>query len=258
MKNLVLILVLSSISLMGCSSDNSGRSFSKAKVARQSGGSFAHEHRININISNEDVSVAVQAIINSCEDDKVNECTLLASDVSAGDYSRGELRLRLSPEGIDPLIELAESYGSIISISTTVEDLTEVLADYETRLEMLIRYREQLQTLELRAENDIDSLIKVAEELTTVQSKIESLTGEQNHQIRRTLTDIVNISFTTYSYTSFFGPISSSIRDFGEDLSEGIASVITGAAYVIPWLIFLFPFLYMVRKFWKRKADRNA
>ena len=49
----------------------------------------------------------------------------------------------------------------------------------------------------------------------------------------------------------FWSPVKRSLGDFGSNLSEGIASAITGAAYLLPGALILFVLGLLVRKVWR-------
>ena len=258
MKKFNFFAIFICLYLVGCtkSSNEQYSNVSNLSVMRQTGGTFAYEHSLSVSVPNNDISNSVQAVIELCKEDRNNECTVLSSNYDVSDYSRGDVKIRIKPAGVNPLIQKASSFGKVTNLSTKVEDLAEVISDYDTRLEMLTTYRQKLQELETNASNDIDAMIKVTKELTQVQADIEKLTGESSYQKRRTQTDIINILFLSDKYSSFWSPISKSISDYWKNLSDGISYAITGTAYVIPWLIILVPIFILIRIIWRKTKSK--
>jgi two-component sensor histidine kinase len=79
---------------------------------------------------------------------------------------------------VEDLVGFASGLGRLESRSTTVEDLAEAIQDTQARIEMLTAYRKQLLELRAKATTNIEAAIKIASELSTVQSDIERATGE--------------------------------------------------------------------------------
>ena len=119
---------------------------------------------------------------------------------------------------------------------------------------MLTTYRKQLLELQRKAASNIDAAIKVASELSTVQSNLEQATGQAAYQTKRTTTDIVTVHFSVTESKAFWRPIRESFRDFFGNLSEGISQAITAVAFILPWLIVVIPGLYLVRFLWRRRG----
>jgi len=117
---------------------------------------------------------------------------------------------------------------------------------------MLTQYRERLVDLEKQSSNDVDALIKVATELSKVQSDIEYTTGEKAQLNRRVKMDILTIDIIVLSATANQSPIVTSLSNFFSDFSYGVAQVITALAYIIPWLLPLTLFVWVCRRLWRR------
>jgi hypothetical protein len=149
-------------------------------------------------------------------------------------------------------VALAASGGEVASRNTSAEDLQGPIRDTAKRLDMLRSYREKLLALEGKVGNNAEALIKLSQELATVQSELEAASGVEAGLMERVNMDLLNISIQSRSQRGFWSPVKRSARDFGSNLSEGIASAITGAAYLLPWSLILFVFGLLVRKVWKR------
>jgi len=124
----------------------------------------------------------------------------------------------------------------------------------ESRVEMLTNYRKQLLELQAKATTNIDAAIKIASELSTVQSNLEKASGEAAFQVKRTTTDVVTVRFSVTEQKAFWRPIREALRDFFGNLSNGVSQAITAVAYILPWLLVVIPGLYLVRFLWKRRG----
>jgi hypothetical protein len=120
---------------------------------------------------------------------------------------------------------------------------------------MLTTYRKQLLELQSKAGPNIDAAIKVASELSTVQSNLEQSTGQAAYQAKRTTTDVVTIRLWVTEQKASWRPIRESVRNFFGNLSEGISQAITAVAYILPWLLVVIPGLYLVRFLWRRRGQ---
>ena len=150
------------------------------------------------------------------------------------------------------MIALAAAGGEVASRNTSAEDLEGPIRDNAKRLDMLRSYREKLLALENKVGNNAEALIKLSHELATVQSELESATGVEARLMERVQMDLLNISIQSRTQRGFWSPVKRSLGDFGSNLSEGIASAITGAAYMLPWALILFIFGVVVRKVWRK------
>jgi Domain of unknown function (DUF4349) len=215
---------------------------------------LSREHSVTVEVPESELRSSFQRLSDRCTTDTANHCTLLQSDVSSGQFSTGLIKLRIDPKAVEDLIGFAAGLGRLEHRSTQVEDLADAIQDTQSRIEMLTTYRKQLLELQARAGTNIDAAIKVASELSTVQSNLEQATGQAAYQAKRTTTDVVTIRFWVTEQRAFWHPIRESVRNFFENLSEGISQAITAVAYILPWLLVVIPGLYLVRFLWRRRG----
>jgi len=261
-----IIIVFTTILLFisGCS-DNSTQNIAKplakeieAEAKQRSRTKYlAYEHKVAVTIAEKIIQKIYEKIIDSCANDNEYNCTILQSNLSTGRHATGEIKLRIKPEGVSHFLALASENGSITRQSTRVEDLSEVIIESEKRLEMLEAYREKLEELEQKSNNDIEALIKIASELSTVQSNIEYAFGAKANLLQRVKMDIVHINLHTPLHESFWLPISTASNNFGGNLSDGISQTITVLAYLLPWLFILYLVVYGVRYVWRRGKTKS-
>lgn len=219
---------------------------------------LAYEHRITIDLHKDETKGVFEKIISYCAKDTKSNCAVLHSSLDTGEYASGNIQIRILPEGVAPLINLVSEQGGISKKSTDVVDLQDAIINGNKRLEMLLQYQARLVELEKQPNSDIESLIKIAQELSKVQSDIEYTEGQKATLLQRTQMDIVHISLDTDSYLSFWGPISDSLTDFGEALSEGISDTIVAVAYLLPWVVIGILLLVVLRLVWRKtRANPN-
>ncbi len=219
---------------------------------------LAYEHTVAIEADDDKVAPLFDAAQAACREAAAEACVVLDARITrGGSSSLAALRFRAKPEGIKKLIAAVSGMGKVSSLSTTAEDITGPIADTAKQLTMLTDYRARLEALRSRA-TDVDSLIKLNHELAEVQGKIEGLTGEQAHLLQRVETEILNVSISSYRNRSFWSPIGESFSGFGNDLSDGIATAITGVAYIIPWGLLLALIAWGLRKLWKGRKRKPA
>ena len=217
-------------------------------------GTLSREHSVTIEVPESDLRSGFQRLTDRCTADTANHCTILQSDVSSGQFVSGLVKLRIDPKAVEDLIGFAAGLGRLEHRSTQVEDLADAIQDTQSRIEMMTTYRKQLLELQAKAGNNIDAAIKVASELSTVQSHLEQATGQAAYQVKRTTTDVVTIRLWVTEQKAFWRPIRESVRNFFGNLSEGISQAITAVAYILPWLLVVIPGLYLVLFLWRRRG----
>lgn len=214
---------------------------------------LAFEHFITIDLSENQLEATHQKLLAACNADKQHNCTVLESNINAGDYPSANIRLRVNPEGVKSLTTLVTQSGKITTQSTRVEDLASPIIDSEKRIAMLTAHRDRLLALEEKAGNDIDALIKVSQELANTQASLEDITGQNQYLMQRVNMQIMNIQLVVENRLSFWKPIKQALDNFSNQLAYGVASVIRTVANFLPWLIVLLLGVTIIRFIRKRK-----
>ena len=253
--NFIMLLVL--FALMGCAKkEGSGAPMpapSGSKVAEAVNRTLAYEHQITIDTDETNITAVFNASLAACQLAAADFCVVLESRTTGGRYPSAALKFRAKPAGIQKLIGALSQQGHVVSQSTTAEDLGGPIGDNEKKVALLSDYRTKLELLRGRASNEIDALIKVNKELAQVQSDLEALQGTHSNLKRRVDTELLSVSIQSIQRRAFFTPLSDAARDFGPNLSQGIATTITGIAYLIPWTLVIFLIVWIVRKIWSRR-----
>lgn len=213
---------------------------------------LAYEHSLSLDIEEQKLAVVFEAAQTACREAADELCSVLASHVSAGRTASASLKFRARPNGIRKIVAALSRQADVTNQSTSAEDLEGPIADAAKKLAMLKDYRSKLEALRGRASNDVDALIKVNRELAQVQSELEASEGTHAHLVQRVETEILNVFIRSIEHRAFWRPIGFAISDFGGNLSQGISIVITGIAFLIPWLIVLAIVAWGGRKLWRR------
>jgi hypothetical protein len=217
-------------------------------------GTLSREHTVVIDLSEAALETGFRKVVDRCMADSDHHCTILQSDLSSGQYPSGLIKLRIEPAAVEDLVAFASGLGRLESRATTVEDLAQSIQDTQSRIEMLTTYRKQLLELRAKATTNIEAAIKIASELSTVQSDLERATGEAAFQTKRVTIDVVTLRFDVTEQRAFWRPVREALRDFLGHLSEGMSQAITAVAYIVPWLFIAVPGLYLVRFLWRRRG----
>jgi hypothetical protein len=247
--------------LAGCSKAervSGAQNYAEPKQAAAARGKFlAYEHSISIDTAEENVLPLADKLQAACAADTANTCTLLQSSKGSGRDVSAHLRVRAKPAGIEALIKLASSGGDVAHQEIRVDDLAKAISDSDKQLDMLRQYQRKLSELESRSGNNLETLMKVAKELAQVQAELEQAMGQNAHLLQRVNLDLLDVQISARHRQSFWTPVRHALDDFSGDLSRGISSVVTGAAYLLPWLLVGAIALAGGRRLWRwRKKSR--
>ncbi|WP_374581882.1 DUF4349 domain-containing protein [Pseudoduganella sp.] len=222
----------------------------------QRGKYLAYEHSVTVDAAEGDVKPLLDKLVAACHADVANQCTLLASGVQGGRESSANVRVRIKRPGVDKLVALAAAGGEVASRNTAAEDLEGPIRDNAKRLDMLRSYQQKLQALEAKSSNNVEALVKLSQELASVQSELEAATGVEARLMERVNMDLLNIAIQSRTQRGFWSPVKRALGDFGSNLSEGIASAVTGVAYLIPWALILLVVGALGRKIWRKARNK--
>ena len=261
LKRALGLIAFTTIIVSGCRRHDSGRDqtmaplmLAKAEASSQNTSTLSREHTVVVDVRETELAGGFRRVADRCTSDSEHHCTILQSDLSSGEVPSGFIKLRIDPAAIEDLVSFVVRQGKIERRSTQVEDLADAIADTQARIEMLKSYRQQLLALQGKAGTNVEAAIKLASELSTVQTNLERVNGEAAFQTKRVTTDVVRIEFVVAEHKAFWRPVHEAVRDFLGNLSTGLSQAITAIAYIIPWLFVVVPGLYLVRFLWRRRG----
>lgn len=223
---------------------------------------LAYEHTLALEVPEDKVVQVFEAGQAACRA-LADQCTVMRAQIRgtagaarprhAQEPASAELSMRALPAAIPKLIAAFGTQAKVTRQSTSAEELSGPLEDGSKKIALLRDYRDRLEGLRARAATDIDSLIKVNHELAEVQAELEAAAGKQAALQQRVDTELLDVSISAQAQQSFWRPIGQSLTEFGGSLSEGTASAISGAGYLLPWLVLLTFVVWIGRKLWRRR-----
>lgn len=228
--------------------------FGAANQATRRSGTLAYEHMVSIEFSKELLPTRLREIESACAADKKFDCTILEVSISSNeDIPSGNIRMRLAPGGVDPIIGLAGKDGKMAARNTRAEDLAQPVADTERELGLMTVHRDRLAEFMKSKELKVEQLITVSRELATVQAQIEALSTTHANLRRRIDTELLTISLSLprQDYAAEQSPVLDAFRSFGTDFKQAIAQVIGFVAVLLPWLVIIVPGLILLRMLWR-------
>jgi hypothetical protein len=242
--------------LQACDSSYKGDYRQAAEISsdlsqREANPYLAYEHSISLESDHKKLQADYKKVVEACAADRTNNCALLKSELNSGNYASAYIQLRIAPAGVNPLLKLVSSLGDVSSQSTHIEDLSTAIADSEKRIAMLTSYQNQMLELQKKENIDIESALRIAQEIANIQSQLEDTAGAAQYLKTRTKMDIVNIRFSTQGNES--SPISDAFSEFSDALFESVASVIIATAYLLPWGILIYLLFLIGRFLWRRR-----
>ena len=218
---------------------------------------LAYKHAIAVETEEMKVPTVFDTIQATCKAASNEGCAILESHLQTGQYYvSAELKFRAPASIVQKLLKSIGDQGLVTSQATTAEDLAGPIGDATKRIAMLNDYRTKLEALRGQASNNIDALIKVNKELAEIQGNLEEMNGKFAYLNQRVNTEILSVSIISKQNALFWKKISISLSNFGPNLSEGISSVITGVAFLLPWSLVLFMFIWAIRKIWFHRKKK--
>lgn len=145
---------------------------------------------------------------------------------------------------------------------TSTEDVTEEFVDNEARLRNLRATEESTLRLLDRA-SEMEDILAVQRELTTIRGQIEQIEGRQNYLKRRTEMSTINLHLTTDAGTalaadrSTWQPLTSA-RVAWESSLNFVSGALEAMLVAVVFLWWLIPVVAIVWFFWRRRRRARA
>lgn len=206
---------------------------------RQTNPNLAYEYTIGINSSEQHLSEDYEKLVSGCQAAQQHACRIIESSISLGSYGSAKIILRIAPEGVEPYLALAKQLGKTNSLSVAVEDLTPSIMDLDKRKALLEASEARFRELQQQKDISAEALIKITEQLVSIQLQLEDLAGDSKKTQQRIQTDLIQVNLYTRPDHSFWHPIAESLDDLADDFADGIANFITTLAYLLPWIGFI-------------------
>jgi len=227
---------------------------------------LAYSHNIEMEMAANNIQKRYERARELCMNDAQLRCILISSSYNMGDPARtrppnASLSVRLPHDALEdfqkkvlsPLPEEKIGDAFLSMQSTKADDLTKVIADTEQRQKQLLDYRARLTELATREDARVEDLVKIASEMSTVQSQLETIAAKQKELDQRITTELLSISFRARSdMLSPFGPIVKAWKNSGRSLGDSAGSALSFAIQSLPWLPIVAFGLFFIRLFFRR------
>jgi len=191
-------------------------------------------------------------------------CEIVSSRISTRTVDSapsGDITLRVAPEDLSKLLANIEKLGTIAQHTTEREDKTTAVVDTEAKIKNLTSFRDSLRTMLGKPSAKVSDLVEIQKQLTDTQSELDSETAQRKILANETEKIAVEISFHIERSGANGGALAqvwNALRESGSVLADSTASLITTIVAIIPWLILIFPAVWLLVKAWKKlKLRRN-
>lgn len=186
-------------------------------------------------------------------------------------YSRSlqvELTLRVPKDKLDALLGKLRALGTVQHENQSVEDVTHKYIDVDARLRNMAQTEQRLLTLLSASQGGLSDVLAVERELARIREESEVLTSEM-----RALKEQIGLSTLKLRLEqesafepppSLWSPLKNLWRDFGAILAQSLGALVSFAATLLTWLLYLLPWSplfvlawFGVRRLWRwRKRGR--
>ena len=158
-----------------------------------------------------------------------------------GDGSRATLVLEVPPDELPAIADALEELGTVLSFDQLAEDVTDQLADLDTRIANLRASVERVRALYAEA-TDIDSIVRLEAELTRRETDLEVLLASQ-----QALEDRVTMATLTVDVTTAPGSLDDDDRPGIVDAAAaGWGAFVGGLIAIVLVLAAIAPFVLTI------------
>lgn len=238
---------------------------------RSAAAKLAFTHDLALGLPPDRVAPHFAAARDRCLSDTGLGCVLVSSSLEDGARPSGrpqaQIQVRLPHESVAPYVAFltaplpGEAAGDVVlrRQATRADDLTTPLEDGDRRLAQLTAYRARLDELAAKSDTRVEDLIRIAGELSKVQSQIEEGEARQRGLQRRIDTEIVSVSFHSDGARSgAFAPVEDAWSQAGQTFGASAADALRFAVASLPWLPVAAIGLLLVRVLWRLRRRRRA
>lgn len=248
----VLVLALMAA---GCASKDAEAPQAAPPLQGMAGASalLAYEHEIALIHPGEAIAQRMTAVRDACLEQVHGACALIEYSESGASSPSGTLRLRVVPDGVEPLVALAGEGGSVGMRKTRAEDLADAVADNARQRELLEMNRARLLEFQGRRDLSVSDMLTIARELAAIESQLQDRGRDAAQHERRLQTNLLTLRFSTRpAERSGFGRIGQALGEAADAFVEGVSEAIWWVAFGLPFLVLLFVVALVWRTLWRR------
>lgn len=228
---------------------------------------FSYSHSIMLETSHKNVESRFDRARDRCLHDSKLRCKLLSSQIQPMGFASAELDVALPHDMVAPferslsdaLPNEQTSDASVVSRSTTAQNVSQDEAEANRKLTQLSDYRDRLQALAKRPGLSVDDLLKIESELSKTQSELDDALSQKNGVEDRLTREQVSISVTERFESN--GPFDRLGSVWGRALElfgQSTANVLEFMIEIIPWLPLIAIMFWITRWFWRIAQRRRS
>ncbi|WP_313145935.1 DUF4349 domain-containing protein [Stenotrophomonas sp.] len=253
---LVLAAALAGCAAQGDHAASAGGAAAEA-VASPDGAFLAYEHDVQVQLEATQIASRIQQVTQACQGAKFGDCAVLEVDQRSGERPSGEVKVRIAPKGVEPLIGLAGEGGQVQARNTRAEDLAQQVADTALTKARLEKEHARLLSYQDRKDLKIEELMAITTRLSEIEAGVEQANKDAAQQRRRIDTQLVTLHFDTTSGQRSRSEIGEALSESGNILSLSVAFLIRAAAALLPVAIVALLAGWGIRA-WLRRRRRKA
>jgi hypothetical protein len=205
---------------------------------------LAYEHSLRIELPGGQLDKRVASVQEACITARFGSCHIL--NIWRDEKTVAMLKMRVSPDGVEPLIALtSEEGGKVLRRETSAEDLAEAISDNRRQESMLSAYAKRMDALAERQDISVSDLIALAREQAEVEKKREALQQEAAQQTRRIETHLLSIHFVEEGVSE--DSFASRFAEMWGRFLRGVVSVVELVLYGL----FLLPLFFAAAALWR-------
>jgi uncharacterized protein DUF4349 len=162
-------------------------------------------------------------------------------DGDDGGTSRATLVVAVPPDELSAVRGILDDAGDVLSYDQLAEDVTDQLADLDTRIENQRASIERIRELYLNAV-DVDAIVRIEAELTNRETLLEQMLATQQHVADRVAMSTLTIDITT-SPADLDATTDDDDTGLGDALAGGWSAFAGGAFAIVLALAAAMPFV---------------
>lgn len=220
----------------------------------------AVRHKLEIVEASSRLAKSIEAVVAFCG---TIQCAVLSSSVTNETpvlSPSGDIAARVAPQDLNKLLDFVGKQGKIAQHSTESEDKTAAVVDVEAKLKNQTDFRDSLRRMLTKPGVSVADLLQIQEKLADAQAELDSEATQRKILANETEKVYVEIGFRAEQRTvtrGAFASVGEALRDFGSDLGDSLAALITAVAAIIPWLIVIIPGLWFLIRAIRRLRERR-
>jgi hypothetical protein len=155
-----------------------------------------------------------------------------------GDYYLGFITVIVPSDQFDNFNEAVSKFGKVMNLSVSTQDVTGEYVDLSSKLKVLEEQRNLLLSW-LKEAKTIDEMIKLRNEIQSVETDIETIKGRINYIAFHTDFSEITLNLSekeeSFKPAGFLGPLVDALKKLYETLVFSFFGLLIILAFILPW-----------------------